>query len=441
MKSSKILGYGMGSLGKDFALGVISSYLLVFYTDVLGITAAAGGFILVVTKIWDAINDPIMGSIVDRTNTKWGRFRPYILFIPIPLAIFSMLCFVAPNFSTSGKFIYALVTYTITGMLFTAYDVPLWGMVPSIADNNDEKNKCISIGRFFTSLAMLLATSFALPLIHKLGGGSEVANLRVGYPKFMMIIGIISIVFAWITFFSTKEKPIIENNTKKENVFKEFVGVLNKPLLIVFIAMTLQGVVLVLPSVVGAYYVIYYLGRPELISVYFLICGGVGLLSPLIASMLLKKISAKNLTVIAMLIGAIISLIAYFIPSNNIALLFVLFATFGLFSTMPMVTITSMLMETGEYIAKQKGRRADGVIFSLNSFAIKCGTAIASGISSIVLTVTHYNPGAFEQSANVGIGLNAARTLIVAVLYLLVILVVSQFKIPKAEEVRDKGVI
>ncbi len=157
--------------------------------------------------------------------------------------------------------------------------------------------------------------------------------------------------------------------------------------------------------------------------------------------MLLKKISAKNLTVIAMLIGAIISLIAYFIPSNNIALLFVLFATFGLFSTMPMVTITSILMETGEYIAKQKGRGDDGVIFSLNSFAIKCGTAIASGISSIVLTVTHYNPGAFEQSANVGIGLNAARTLIVAVLYLLVILVVSQFKIPKAEEVRDKGVI
>lgn len=434
MKNSKVLGYGMGSLGKDFALGVISSYLLVFYTDVLGITAAAAGFILVVTKIWDAINDPIMGYIVDRTNSKWGRFRPYILFVPIPLAVFSMLCFIAPDFSTTGKFIYALVTYTITGMLFTAYDVPLWGMLPSITENDNDKNKCISIGRFFTSLAMLLATSFALPLIHKLGGGSEVANLKVGYPKFMMIIGIISIVFAWITFISTKEKLIIENKRKSENVFKEFIGVLNKPLLMVFVAMTLQGVVLVLPNVVGAYYVIYYIGRPDLISVYFLTCGGFGLLAPPIATIALKKISAKKLTIIAMLGGIIVSLIAYFIPNDNITLLLAMFAIFGLCSTMPMVTITSMLMETGEYIAKVKKRRADGVIFSLNSFAIKCGTAIASGISSIVLTVTHYNPGAFEQAANVAIGLNATRTLIVAILYLIVILVVSQFKIPQIED-------
>lgn len=441
MKNSKILGYGMGSLGKDFALGVISSYLLVFYTDVLGITAAAAGFILVVTKIWDAINDPIMGSIVDRTNSKWGRFRPYILLVPIPLAVFSVLCFVAPDFSTTGKFIYALVTYTITGMLFTAYDVPLWGMLPSITENDNDKNKCISIGRFFTSLAMLLATSFALPLIHKLGGGTEVANLKVGYPKFMIIIGVISVVFALITFISTKEKPIVENKVKSENIFKEFIGVLNKPLLTVFIAMTLQGIVLVLPNVVGAYYVIYYIGRPDLISLYFLTCGGFGLLAPVVASISLKKISAKKLTIIAMLGGIIVSLIAYFVPSNNITLLFAMFAIFGLFSAMPMVTITSMLMETGEYIARVKGRRADGVIFSLNSFAIKCGTAVASGISSVVLTVTHYNPGAFEQAASVGVGLNATRTLIVAGLYLLVILVVSQFKIPKSEKIENEVVI
>lgn len=441
MKNSKILGYGMGSLGKDFALGVIGSYLLVFYTDVLGITAAAAGFILVVTKIWDAINDPIMGYIVDRTNTKWGRFRVYILFVPIPLAVFSGLCFVAPDFSTTGKFVYALVTYTITGMLFTAYDVPLWGMLPSITETDDDKNKCISIGRFFTSLAMLLATSLALPIIHKLGGGTEVANLKVGYPKFMMIVGIISVIFAWITFISTKEKPIVENKSKSKNVFKEFIGVLNKPLLIVFISMILQGVALILPNVIGAYYVIYYIGRPELISLYFLTCGGVGLLSPLIATVVLKKISAKKLTIIAMSGGIIVSLIAYFVPSNNITLLFAMFALYGLFSAMPMVTITSMLMQTGEYIAKVKGRRADGVIFSLNSFAIKCGTAIASGVSSIVLTVTHYNPGAFEQVANVGIGLNATRTLIVAGLYLTAILIISQFKIPKAEELENEVVL
>lgn len=148
MNNSKVIGYGIGSLGKDLALGVIGSYLLIFYTDILGISAAAAGAILVLTKIWDAVNDPIMGTIVDKTNTKWGRFRPYVLFVPIPLAVFSALCFVAPDFSTTGKVIYALVTYTITGMLFTAYDVPLWGMVPSITNNQNESNKCISSARF-----------------------------------------------------------------------------------------------------------------------------------------------------------------------------------------------------------------------------------------------------------------------------------------------------
>lgn len=431
MKNSRIFGYGLGSLGKDLALGVIGSYLLLFYTDVLDISAASAGFILVVTKIWDAINDPMMGAIVDRTNSKYGRFRPYILFVPVPLAIFSVLCFVAPNISTTGKFIYALVTYTITGMLFTAYDVPLWGMVPSIADNENDRNKCISVARFFTSFAMLLATSIAFPLIEKLGGGSEKENLMVGFPKFMIIIGIISVIFAWITFASTKEKEINNVNEKRENVFKEFISIVNKPLIIVFVSMILQAVTLVLPSVIGAYYMINYIHRPDLIPVYFMVSGIIALFAPGSAAILLKKLSAKKLTVLSMTCSAIVSLVAFIIPSTNIKLLFVIFGIFGFFNAIPMVSITTMLVETAEYIGESTGKRADGVIFSLNSFAIKCGTALASGIASLILAITKYNPSSFEQLETVGIGLNIGRTLLVSCVYIIAIIIVSQFSIPK----------
>lgn len=429
LKNSTVVAYGLGSLGKDLALGVIGSYLLIFYTDILGISAAAAGAILVFTKIWDAINDPMMGAIVDRTNTKWGRFRPYLLFIPIPLAAFSALCFVAPDLSTTGKVIYALLTYTITGMLFTAYDVPLWGMVPSITNNTNDSNKCISSARFFTSFGMFIAMTFAYPIIQKLGGGSSNENLKAGYPKFMAIIGVISVLFAFITFAVTKERPHT-NEAPSGKVFKEFLRVIKeKNVLILFLTMMIHAVAMIVPNVVGTYYMMYFMGRPDLIPVYFAICSVAGLATAPLAGLILKKIDAKKLTIIAMTICLLLSVIAFFVPVSNTAVIFIIFAIFGFVMPVPMVTVTSLLVEEGHQIYKKTGIRKDGVLFSLNSFAIKCGTALASGIVSAILAFTKYNATAQMQSEAVLTGINVTRTLILAVVYLLGIVVLKNFKI------------
>lgn len=429
MTNQKVLGYGIGSLGKDLALGVIGSYLLIFYTNVLGITAAAAGTILVITKIWDAINDPIMGAIVDRTNTRWGRFRPYLLFVPVPLAIFSALCFVAPDWPYTAKVIYALVTYTITGMLFTAYDVPLWGMVPSITSSGDESNKCISAARWFTSLGMLLATSIAYPLIEALGGGSETENLRAGYPKFMILIGIASVLFALITFASTKERSHEKEEAKKGNAFVQLFEVIKeKNVRIVFFTMVLQAVAMILPNVAGTYYVIYYIGQPNLIAIYFLVTGAVGLLSAPAAALVLKRVSAGRLTVFAMTASIMLSILAFFIPAGQIVLLFAVLALYGFFMPIPMVSITTLLVESGNEIYEKTGQRKDGTLFSLNSFAIKCGTALASGIISVVLAVTQFKSEEFIQSQAVLTGLNLTRTIMCAVIYVIAILIVRNYE-------------
>ena len=210
MNRRKIWGYGVGALGKDLANIVISSYLLVFYTNVLGISAAAGGTIMMVTKIWDAINDPMMGIVADKTKTRWGKFRPYLLFVPIPLAVCAVLTFTPVSFSYTGKLIWAAVTYTLTNTLFTCYDVPMLGMVPSLSDSPRDRNALATSGRFFTTIAILLGSTFAYPMIQYLGGGAEVQNLKKGYPAFLAILGVISIAGAWIAFASTKEVAVAE---------------------------------------------------------------------------------------------------------------------------------------------------------------------------------------------------------------------------------------
>lgn len=433
----KIVGYGLGSMGKDLALGVIGSYLLAFYTDVFGISAAAAGAILVLTKIWDAVNDPMMGTIVDRSKrTKWGKYRPYVLIVPVPLAVFSALCFLTPDMSAAGKVAYAAITYTLTGMLFTAYDVPLWGMVPSLSSDMNVRNKFIASARTFTTLAMLIASAAALPAIYALGGGQETENLRAGYPKFMLLIGIIGIICAWIAFASTKEVVYDDNEASKkgEGIFKQFISILNRPLVCVLIAMVFNAMNMILPSVAGVYYMTYYMQRPDMIPVYMMVAMGMGLFTSILAPVIMKKVPAKKLSIIAFAISAVAGVLVFIIGRGSLPLLFVLFAITGMCTGILMVSITTLLTMTADYIARKNNKRVDGTVFSMNSFAIKLGQAVASGLVSAILAVTHYIPNSFEQTNAVMTGILASRSILPAILGVCGLLVVMTFKLPEIED-------
>ena len=434
LSTGRVIGYGLGSMGKDLALGVIGSYLLVFYTDILGIGAVAAGLILTLTKIWDAVNDPMMGAIADRSpKTKFGKYRPYVLFVPIPLAVLSALCFVTPNFSTGGKIAFAAITYTITGMLFTAYDVPLWGMMPSLSSKMNDRNRLMASARTFTTLAMLIASAAAMPAIYALGGGQEAENLKVGYPLFMAILGVVGIVCALITFFSTKE--VVDDNREnapKENLFKQFFSIMNKPLLLCLLIMVFNAMCMILPSLVGVYYMIYYVGRADMISVYMMVSMGMGLITSIITPSLLKKTTAKNLTIGAFTADILVGILVFILGHASLAILLPLFGICGLATGILMVTITSMLTETADYIASTKGHRVDGVVFSMNSFAIKLGQAIAGGVVSAILAVTGYVAYA-DQSEAALTGILASRSLLPAVIGVFGLLLTLAWKLPAKE--------
>ncbi len=432
--AGRVIGYGLGSMGKDLALGVIGSYLLAFYTDVFGISAAAAGMILVLTKIWDAVNDPMMGSIVDRSKrTRFGKYRPFVLFVPIPLAVFSALCFITPDWSTPAKVAYAAIVYTITGMLFTAYDVPLWGMLPSLSSDFNTRNKLTSSARTFTTLAMLIASSVALPAIYKLGGGTEVENLRKGYPLFMLLIGIVGIVCALITFASTKEVIYDEAAEKqqKEGFLKQIKVIMCKPLIIVLIAMVFNAMNMILPSVSGVYYMTYYLHRPDMIPVYMMITMGMGLITSILAPVFMKKIGPKTLSIAAFAASAVIGFLVFVIGRGNMGVLFVIFAIPALSTGILMVTITTMLTQTSDYIAQKNGKRYDGVVFSMNSLAIKVGQAVASGLVSAILAITHYQANVFEQAPAAETGILMSRSILPAILAVIGLVFVLMFKLPE----------
>ena len=435
LSTGRVIGYGLGSMGKDLALGVIGSYLLVFYTDTLGIGAVAAGLILTLTKIWDAINDPMMGAIADRSpKTRFGKYRPYILFVPIPLAIMSALCFITPNFSTGGKIAFAAITYTITGMLFTAYDVPLWGMMPSLSSDMHDRNRLMASARTFTTLAMLIASAAAMPAIYALGGGQDPENLKKGYPLFMAVLGVVSIVCALITFASTKE--VVEDtgaaSAKQENVFKQFVSIINKPLILCLLIMVFNAMCMILPSLVGVYYMIYYIGRADMISVYMMVSMGAGLITSILAPRILKHTSAKTLTIGGFVADIIVGIIVFLLGHASLAVLLPLFAVCGLATGFLMVSITSMLTETADYIAKQKGHRVDGVVFSMNSFAIKLGQAVAGGVVSAILAVTGYVAYA-EQSQAALTGILASRSILPAIIGVFGLLLTLAWKLPSKE--------
>ena len=415
MGFGRVLGYGCGSITKDLCNAVVQSFLLLFWTDLLGIPAAAATIIFIVAKVWDAINDPMMGALADRMPvTKLGKYRPFVLFASIPLAILYVLLFLAPDFGTPGKIAYAAITYTLMGMAFTAYDVPLWAMVPSLTKNEKVKNMLISSNRTMTMVVMFIASGFTANLVNKLGGGDSIECQKAGYSKVMLIFAIISVIFAMITFFSTKEKYLPETKPQNANIFKDFSTVACKPLVMVLVCMMCAAIGMTLPTAAGAYYMIYYIGDPTKIGIYMICSVSLAVIGTLLAPVLMRKISAQKIVAAAFIIDIIVGILIFVIGHGNLMVLLVLFTIVGATVGLHMVCITSMLIETIQYIAEKKGQRADGVCFSLNSCATKIGQALANGAVSAILAITGYVANA-QQGAAAMTGILMTRSILPAI--------------------------
>jgi len=409
VRTKEKLAYGFGCFGQNFSYYFLSNYILFFFTDVFGILPAAAGTLLLVTKIWDGINDPLMGILVDRTRSRWGKFRPWLIFTPILFAPISIMCFSAPDLTPMGKLIWAYATYILFDMTYTASDVPYWAMSSAITANTTERNSVVVYPRFIATVAVAIATLTTLPLVHlfqDLAGGDAARGDR-GFQLTAALYGILTVACFAVTFFLVRERVVIPH-TQKRSTARNILVTLgkNKPLMLLIISGLFVNAASGAKLSTLIYYAKYNLGNEMLnpvvaaVNIPFILIGIA--VTPKIA----KRYGKKTTYIILNAIFALGSLGFYLSGWENLVVMLAwsCFGSIGMAA--PLVLQTSMIADTIEYAELKTGQRSEGLIFSSQTFMVKLASAFTSWITGLLLAATGFIANATQsQSALTGIHL------------------------------------
>jgi GPH family glycoside/pentoside/hexuronide:cation symporter len=383
------LGYGLGDTASNFFFTTFNIFLLYYYTDIFGLAAAAVGTMFLVTKILDAVSDPIMGLIADRTNSRWGKFRPYLLWAAIPYGVLGYAMFANPDFSTTGKLIYAYVTYSLMMLAYTAVNVPYSALMGVISPSSIERTKVASY-RFFCAFgAGWLVGTFVTPLKNILGGGDE----ALGFKLTMLIFAVASVALFWITFATTKERVVPEPS--RSDMKADFKALLaNGPWRALFFAGIFTLINIAVRQGTTLYYFKYYVGDDG--TPLFLIFDktavflSLGLLAMMVGVTFTKTLSERfdkrRLMIILSLVNAASFAAFYFTPADQYWLM-VAINCFGMLASGPTPALVwSMYADTADYGEWKNGRRTTALVFSTVQFSHKLGLAVGAGLAGIILS-------------------------------------------------------
>ncbi|MDY0393510.1 glycoside-pentoside-hexuronide (GPH):cation symporter [Virgibacillus halophilus] len=309
------LSYGVGDIASNFVWGIVTSYLLFFYTDIFGITAAAAGTLFLITRLWDAINDPIMGVIIDKTKSKHGKTRPYLLYLSVPLAIIGVLTFITPDFSATGKLIYAYVTYTLLGMVYTAINLPYGALMTRMTRDSGEKGELNSYRGMGRTIGAIIVSACTLPLANYLGNG----NQQIGFPITMGIYSLIAVVLFMVTFKNCQERVAPSITPKQQSpVRKSALDMLkNKYWVIIAISTILWFLRMGMMNAALIYYVNYYLERPGTIPLYLTLLNLANFVGAILALFALKKWGSRNTSIIMYTLATIIFVFLFMLGGES----------------------------------------------------------------------------------------------------------------------------
>lgn len=385
-KWKKRIGYGVGDLGCNLVFSTMGSYLLFFYTDVFGITAAVAGALMLITKIIDAFADAGMGMLVDRTHTRWGQGRPYFIIGAIPFAVFTILTFVVPDLNMTGKIIWAYVTYCLLNIAYSVVNIPLNTIVPRLTSDNHERNWLVSTRMICALIGTALVMSITMPMVDFFGQGNE----QKGYLITMTIYGIMAMLIFVITFLSTKEVVPPTVNPGKSSLKQDMKGLTDQAV-IFFILNFLYFGLFVIRNTTVIYYFTYNLNHQDWLT----FVGLFGILSGLPMLMILpwlqKRMSKKNILFISTLIYIVGDLVIYFGKSSSLLLIAGLAITglgiYGIFGVT--FAIQPDIIDYSEY---KKNKSIAGMIAAIQGFFVKVSLGLASFLIGVVLKMGGYVP-------------------------------------------------
>lgn len=437
-------GYGIGAIGLDLSYGLVCSFFMNYATDSLHISSVFMGVVLAAARIWDGINDPIMGTIVNNTKNKWGRFRPWILAGSIVNALVLWGMFTNPGLSTAegsntGIYIYIAIAYILWGMSYTLIDIPYWSFVPALTSDPKERNIVSSIPRFFSGMGQLLVAGLTPMLLPILGGGDK----NNGYSKWALILGVLFVLGTIVTVSTTREK-IVPKTKENVSLKKAFKIIKENDQLLVFIltAITFNTGWYITNGL--AVYFFTYIAENLSYMTYFAVISGIGQAIGLFCLAPLSKKIGKHNVVKAAIITAIFGYVGMFFTAKLPSFNFILFAIFGCIGCMGIGCMftaqTSMLADIVDYGEYKLGERNDSIVFSMKSFLLKFAQSIQALIIGFGLKLCNYQENVIPQPVGSKNGIVIMMFAIPPVLALLSLLIfIKKYKLHStfAEEVTD----
>jgi sugar (glycoside-pentoside-hexuronide) transporter len=387
------VGYALGDLAAGFVFQTMVMLQLAFYTDTFGITAAAAGTLFLAVRVFDAAFDPFMGVVADRTKTRWGKFRPWVLWTAVPFGVMAVLAFTTPDFSPSGKLAWAYVTYILLMVVYSANNLP-YSALSGVMTADIGERTALSQYRFVAAmLGQLVIQGLALPMVKALGGGDDAR----GYQLTMGILGAIAVVLFVITFLTTRERiePLPDQHSSVKQDFADLLK--NGPwkamfalTLVLFVTLALRGGALL-------YYFKYYVGREDLFAPFNVAGTLATIVGVILSKPLALKYGKRNLFIVGLLATAVLCAVFVVLPPTAITAMFVAEAArqFAYGFTIPL--LWAMMADVADFSEWKTGRRATGVVFSAIVFALKAGLGFGGAIGGYVLTLYGYVPNVAQR--------------------------------------------
>lgn len=422
------VAYGLGDTASNIVFQTVMVFLAFFYTDIFGISPAVVGTMFIVVRVFDAITDPLMGGMADRTETRWGRFRPYLLWLALPFGLISVLAFTTPDFSERGKIVYAYLTYTLLMLAYTAINIP-YSALGGVLTGDAKQRVSVQSYRFvFGMLGGLLVTACTLPLVDYFGDGNQAR----GYQMTIAVMSALGVVLFLLCFLGTKER--VEPPAEQKTTIWNDAGLLwgNDQWRVLCIAAFFLLIGMVMRSTLAIYYVKYFLLREDLVTA-FVTLGMVGnIIGCALAQPLSKKVCKVKAYIVLQIISAILCASAYFVAADQLELAFGMYFIWCLVLQMATPLLWAKIADTVDYGHWKTGIRITGMVYSSVVFFIKLGLALGGAVASWLLAFYAYKPD-IAQSESTLQGILISFTLIPAMFSVIVAIVMRWYRLNNQE--------
>ena len=422
--------FGLGALGKDLCYAIISYFLMIYFTDTIGMAPIFVGNLFLVARIWDAFNDPMMGFVVDNTRSKWGKFRPWILVGALLNSVVLIFLFRKPaGLTGAGMYAYFSVMYILWGMTYTVIDIPYWSMLPSLSSTKEERDSMSVIPRIFASLAWLIMGAFAIKMVSMLGNGDDAK----GYSLLAIGIAVIFVITSVITVVFVKDRSCFEETSDKKaerTTIKDAIHVIMaNDQLKVFIGVVLcYNLVVQLAGGIAIYYFTYVTGDKDLYPIFTTASQFAEIGALFLFPVLSKRLSKKQVFAIASFspaVGLAGLVLSGFVAPKNVVIIAVCGVLYKLGSGLTLGATTVMLADVIDYGQVKLGSRNESIIASFQTLLVKTASAVSAWLIGVGLTIVGYVANA-QQSATTIMGMRVLMGVIPTVITVLAFVIYAK---------------